>query len=82
MTALRIDELGDKELLRHITQLTTRIATEHPELYKYLEENPLTLPTQAKPEVDIPALRSYLVSLRRLLSDHLRTHGTRDPSDG
>ena len=63
-----------QKILQEITQLTTNIETNYPELYRYLDENPLTLPTMDKPHMDKQVLESYLKSLKQLLRHHLETH--------
>jgi hypothetical protein len=63
-----------QNILQEITQLTTNIETNYPELYRYLDENPLTLPTMDKPHMDKQVLESYLKSLEELLRHHLETH--------
>lgn len=61
-------------LIREITQLTGNIETNYPELYKFLDENPMTIPSEDRPEMDREALENYLESLKRLLGDHLKSH--------
>jgi len=61
-------------ILREITQLTTNIETNYPELYRILDENPMTLPVSKDPHVDKKAMQSYLESLKELLEHHLETH--------
>ena len=61
-------------VLTKITQLTTNIETNYPELYRSLEENPLTLPVSKYPHVDKSILHEYLESLKQLLKHHLQTH--------
>ena len=61
-------------LLTEINELTNRIKTVYPELYRFLDENPLTLPITAHPKVDKEALEEYLESLRQLLKHHKETH--------
>lgn len=63
-----------RRLLTEITELTYRIETYYPELYRFLDENPMTLPIMAHPKVDKYALQDYLESLRQLLKHHLETH--------
>lgn len=63
-----------QNILQEITQLTTNIETNYPELYRYLDEIPLTLPTMDKPHMDKQVLESYLKSLEQLLRHHLETH--------
>lgn len=62
------------DLLQEITKLTTNIETNYPELYTYLEEIPLTIPSKDDPEVTINSLQDYLESLKQLLKHHLETH--------
>jgi hypothetical protein len=63
-----------KTLLQDITLLTSNIETNYPELYQYLGENPLTLPTSKHPQIDTRILQEYLMSLKQLLWHHLETH--------
>lgn len=63
-----------QNILQEITQLTTNIETNYPELYRYLDEIPLMLPTMDKPHMDKQVLESYLKSLEQLLRHHLETH--------
>lgn len=61
-------------LIRQISSLTSRIETDYPELYKYLDENPMTLPASEHPDIGKKALEGYLQSLKGLLEHHLETH--------
>lgn len=61
-------------LLKQITELTNTIESDHPELYRYLDENPMTLPTKASPKLGKKAFLDYLESLQELLAHHLETH--------
>ncbi len=63
-----------KNLLQEITGLTNEIETNYPELYRYLDENPLTLPVSSHPHIDKAVLQEYLQGLRELLRHHLETH--------
>ncbi|MCK0189179.1 hypothetical protein [Arenibacter sp. F20364] len=63
-----------KRVLGEITQLTTNIETNYPELYRSLDENPLTIPSKNHPNVNKKALQDYLDSLKQLLSHHIDTH--------
>ena len=65
-----------KTLLQEITDLTYKIETTYPELYRYLDENPLTLPVSSHPHIDKAVLQEYLQALRELLRHHLETHKT------
>lgn len=61
-------------LLRKITEITTNIETNYPELYRYLDENPMTIATSNHPKVDKIVMQEYLEDLKQLLEHHLETH--------
>ncbi|MFD2564423.1 hypothetical protein [Aquimarina rubra] len=61
-------------LIIQINELTTLIETRYPELYKFLEEEPLTLSTDVTKEIDENMLSDYLESLNQLLKNHVITH--------
>ena len=62
------------DLLREVTELTFQIETDYPELYKYLDENPITLPVSEHPKIDKQVIREYLEGLKDLLRHHRETH--------
>ena len=62
------------KLLRDITLLTTNIETNFPELYHFLNEDPITIPVDNQPDIDVEILQNYLESLQELLRHHLETH--------
>lgn len=64
----------DNKILTEISKLTSKIETDYPELYRFLDENPTTLPSRAHPKVDSNELKDYLQSLRQLIEKHLKTH--------
>lgn len=63
-----------KKILNEITELTTDIETNYPELYVFLEENPLTIPSEKKPVITSNYLQAYLDSLKLLKEHHLELH--------
>ena len=63
-----------RKLLTEITQITTNIETNYPELYRSLDENPLTIPATDHPHIDKQIMENYLESLKQLLKHHLETH--------
>ena len=63
-----------QKILTEITQLTANIETNYPELYSYLEENPMTLPVKEEPLMEKKVMEDYLESLKLLLKHHLETH--------
>ena len=57
-------------ILREITALTTEMSTAYPELYRYLDENPLTLTISQNPQIDEQVMEDYLQSLKELVRHH------------
>ena len=60
-------------LLAEISKLTKIIETNYTELYQFLDENPLTIPSESHPTIDEKILKEYLESLKQLLKHHLET---------
>ena len=63
-----------RKVVGEIEKLTTNIETNYPELYRSLDENPLTIPTKQNPHIDKEVMQDYLESLKQLLKHHLETH--------
>jgi hypothetical protein len=59
--------------LTEISQLTKTIETNYPEIYQFLDENPITIPSESNPSIDKKILQDYLDSLKQLLKHHLET---------
>ena len=59
-----------KILLTEISDATREIETHYPELYKYLDENPITMPNMEHPKIDAKELEHYLETLNDLLNKH------------
>lgn len=70
-----------KNVLQEITDLTFTIKTTHPELYRFLDENPMTLTVKPRPQVDKKALQEYLQGLKQLMQHHQETHKTKSNPD-
>jgi hypothetical protein len=66
-----------RKLLTEITQLTAKIETNYPELYRFLDENPSTIPKTDHPHIDKQIMENYLESLKELLKHHLETHNSK-----
>lgn len=64
------------KILIEITELTLNIETNYPELYRSLDENPLTLPVIQHPHMDKEIMQEYLESLKQLLNHYLDEHKT------
>jgi len=63
-----------QSLLTEITQLTTNIETNYPELYTFLLEEPVTIPSEEHPHIDVAALQDYLETLKQELKHHIENH--------
>jgi hypothetical protein len=57
----------EKELNARILALTMQIQEKHPELSKFLEEMPVTIPDVSNPEINVKILKDYYESLNNLL---------------
>ena len=61
-------------LIQKISEIIRQIESEYPELYRYLDENPITLPKTKHPKVNEEVLDEYLRSLELLLRNHKKSH--------
>lgn len=61
----------EKELNAKIMELTNRLLEERPELVKYIDEMPITIPSDSDPEISQKILKDYIISLKDLLK---KTH--------
>lgn len=61
----------EKELNARIMELTNKIREERPELVKYIDEMPITIPSDSAPEISQKILKDYIISLKDLLK---KTH--------
>lgn len=59
--------------IQEINELTSVIETEYPELYIFLSENPITIPSESHPDIDLDIMKDYLESLKILLKKYLET---------
>lgn len=62
----------EKELNDDIVKMTMKIRNEHPELIKYLDELPLTIPDKSSPEINCKILEDYYQSLRKILKKYVQ----------
>jgi len=63
-----------EDTLSQIIKLTSIMESDYPELYRFLDENPITVPTMAHPNLDEKILQEYLNVLKELLKHHSATH--------
>jgi predicted Rossmann fold nucleotide-binding protein DprA/Smf involved in DNA uptake len=64
----------EKDLNSKIMEITMIIKDKFPELLKYLDEMPMTLPTEKNPEITIKNLNAYYDSLNALLTKYKLEH--------
>lgn len=57
-----------------ILKITNTIRNEYPELLKFLNEMPETIPILKSPEIDIAALEEYCESLKTILRRYAPNH--------
>lgn len=63
-----------QQLIKEINDITLKIEQEYPELYRHLDENPVTIPAIDHPELTANTFSDYLGSLKALLQTHIETH--------
>lgn len=63
-----------KDLTENISKITTTIRAEFPELLKFLNEMPETIPNVVNPEITRQSLAEYFNSLENLLWKYARNH--------
>ncbi|TRX43151.1 hypothetical protein [Flavobacterium restrictum] len=64
----------EAELNENILKITTTIRNEFPELIKFLNEMPVTIPTDQSPEMNNKILQEYYDSLLNLLRKYAPNH--------
>lgn len=64
------DEISEKDLNAKIMKITMRIKDHYPELSKYLDEMPVTVPSEEDPEITLNQLQTYYESLNSLLNKY------------
>jgi len=65
---------SEKGLNLKILDITITIQEKYPELSKYLEEMPVTIPYMKSPKINIKTLSSYYDSLTSLLGNYVQKH--------
>ena len=68
----------EKNLNSKILEITMTIMDQYPELSKYLEEMPVTIPDEKDPEITVKKLESYYDSLNSLLNKYVSEHSTKE----
>lgn len=55
------------KLLLEITEINKEIGANYPELLSFLDENPITIPSELDPKMDDSSLQLYLDTLKDIL---------------
>ena len=63
-----------QKILKQITNLTLKIEVEYPELYCFLNEDILTIPSKNHPKINIKVMQNYLETLQQMLKEYIKTH--------
>jgi len=63
-----------EDLNAKILKITLIIMDQHLELYKYIEEMPVTIPDEKEPEITLKNLKAYYDSLNSLLNKYIAEH--------
>jgi hypothetical protein len=63
-----------QDIQTKIINLTTNIKVNYPELYVNLDEEPITIPSTAHPEMTLSIMKEYLSDLKQILKQYIKTH--------
>lgn len=69
---------AEKELNAKILKVTMTIKEQHPELSKYIEEMPVTIPDEKHPEITLKILQAYYDSLNSIVDKYTAEHASAD----
>ena len=64
----------EEELNADILRITMAIKSQFPELSKYIEEMPVTMPDAKSPEITLRNLKEYYDSLESILKKYVPNH--------
>lgn len=67
----------EKDLNAKILKMTLMIREQYPELSKYLEEMPVTVPNAENPNIELENLKKYYSSLTAILERYKLEHTNR-----
>lgn len=66
----------EQEINDDILRITMTIHKKFPELSKFIEEMPVTIPNSSSPELNINSLTAYYESLENLLKEYVANHNS------
>jgi len=68
------NEDAEADLNAKILKITMTIMNQYPELSKYLEEMPATIPNEKNPDITLDNLKTYYQSLSLMLNKYKAEH--------
>jgi len=68
------NEDAEADLNSKILKITMTIMDQYPELSKYLEEMPVTIPNEKNPDITLDNLKTYYESLSLMLNKYKAEH--------
>ena len=71
---MRNQSKEEHELNSKILKITMTIKDQYPELSKYIEEMPVTIPDEKNPEITLKNLKAYYDSLNSMLNKYILEH--------
>lgn len=72
------NEDAEADLNSKILKITLTIMEQYPELSKYIEEMPVTIPNENNPEITLSNLKTYYESLSLMLNKYKTEHPSID----
>lgn len=62
------------KLMDDVTRLTLNIKNNYPDLYSFLNETAIEIPSDKYPHIDTEVMIEYLETLKQLLRHHIESH--------
>lgn len=63
-----------KTIENKVLKLILFIENKYPELYTFLDETPVTIPSINNPDMNKKIMEDYFESLKQLIKHHIETH--------
>ena len=73
--------MGDlKSIMTEISDLTNMIESDYPEVYRYLGEDPITIPIIENPNMGRKVMQEYLEDLKQKVKQYSKTQKVKQGS--
>ncbi|WP_066223041.1 hypothetical protein [Formosa haliotis] len=63
------------QLLKEISEVVWTMESDYPEVYQYLDENPITIPNFENPKISTKELENYLETLHNIINKYKEEKG-------